>query len=365
MINIIFNTFKVKYSKLDHLIVNNCTDVNKKSRVNVFINLEPIFNKLLKTDIDEYMQVKGKEKLHEVISNIINIAAHYRLFFTKNKIYSRVYLYTGFPFNSKYENSMFIDHYRKSIKHKLTKDARYTTISAILTSAITFTQTILEYIDGVHLITSDFIEPSLIPSIIHENTENDFINFIVSSDKYEYQYVNKDGWYIIRPKQENSYIVTHNNLIGTIKWESKVLNDVKVGPNFYPFILSLTGNKYRDIIGIQGLGIAKTIKMIDKSIKQGLISSKADNINTLLKIIKDSYIPLVTTNHRVIDLRTQLISTSPRNKYDIIDSIINKFDPDSLKKINDEIMVGYPIYLTELTAANNLLSKSKTSINLW
>lgn len=74
----LFNMFKVKFDKLDELISKHCTELTRDSRVNLFINLEPIIKKLAGANIEDYLKVRTEEKSYEMISNIINLASHYR-----------------------------------------------------------------------------------------------------------------------------------------------------------------------------------------------------------------------------------------------------------------------------------------------
>jgi hypothetical protein len=278
---VIFNLFKVKYTKLDELLSKYCTNVDPHSLVKVFINIEPIIRKLSSSNIEEYLRVKTEERSFDMISNIINLASHYRLFFTKNKLYSKVYLYVSYPFSkSFFKNRLIIPEYRSYYEHKYSKNPNHFVLSEVLTSAIPFTKIILEYIEGVYLIQSEHIESSLIPHIITNNQEEKSINFIISTDKYDYQYANKN-FYIIRPKQNDSYIVTKDNIIENLKYEEKVLSDINVDSRYYTFILSLLGDKYRNIEKIKRVGLANIIKMINKALKENIISDDVFNINIL------------------------------------------------------------------------------------
>jgi len=354
----IFNMFKVKYVKLDELIMRHCKEINPDSRVNLFINLEPILRKLASANVEEYLRVKSDDKSLEMISCIINLAAHYRLFFTKNKLYSRIYMYLSYPFKTSYKNRMINPNYRKAYEHKFTKDSKTIVLTKTLDAVLPFVKTILEYVEGVYLIGADSIESSLVPQVITKEFPTNHINFILSSDKYDYQYVNK-GFYIIRPKQDESYMVTQENLIDNIKLEEKIVTDISVGTNFYPFILSLLGDKYRNIEKIKKIGLSGILKMLNKALQENIIGKDVSNINILSKIVREEYRPLVLSNFYCIDIDTQMQMLNVKDIYDITKQIVDKFDNVSLKKINDEYFRHYPIYLLELTDANKLLKKKK------
>ena len=87
---VFFNMFKVKYSKLLELLREN-EDINigTDNTVHIYINLETILMKLCNPETSQYISISKTAKI-EFIANIINLAAHYRLFFTKYKIDSKI-----------------------------------------------------------------------------------------------------------------------------------------------------------------------------------------------------------------------------------------------------------------------------------
>lgn len=362
-LGIIFNLFKIKYVKLDELILSHCKEINPKSRINFFINFESILKKLSASNVDEYLKVRNSEKIYEMIAEIINLIAHYRMYFTKNRLYSKIYMYMGYPFNITYLNQEINPDYRSDYKHKYTKDRKNFHLSNTIELAIDHVKTILEYIEGVYFITSDSIEPSIIPKIILEENKENAINFILTTDRYEYQYVNK-SLYILRPKQNDSYLVSKENVIKIIKLEEKLINDIEVGSNFLPFILSLTGDKYRSIGKLKGVGVAGLLKILDKGIKENIIGKDVTNINLLERIVKPDYVPLLRMNYLCTDIDSQFMRLNVRNKHSIMSQIVDKFDNVSLKKINDQYFRMYPIHLLELTEANKLVKTRKKDIFL-
>ena len=102
----IFNCHKIKFSKLDEL-----NPLNGK-KVRFFINLESVLKRILTQYVNNYL-VARNDTLYtkkELLSNIINLAQHYRLYCAKQDIESEVYLYWNYPcgnFNNyKYNSTM-------------------------------------------------------------------------------------------------------------------------------------------------------------------------------------------------------------------------------------------------------------------
>jgi len=263
-------------------------------------------------------------------------------------------MYINHPFNVLYKNTALNINYRKSYKHRYTKDPKYTVLSNTLDGVLPFVKIILEYIEGVYFIGSGSVESAMVPEIITREFPSNHVNFLLTTDRYEYQYANK-GFYVIRPKQEDSYIVTKNNLISTLKMEERVTTDIDVGVNFTSFILSLLGDRNRDIGKIKKVGLSGILKMLDKGISDNLISKDVSNINILSSIIKPEFQPLVLSNYYAIDIDTQYSMLNARDIYDITSHIVDKFDNVALKEINDRYFIQSPLYLIELTQASSLL----------
>jgi hypothetical protein len=248
-------------------------------------------------------------------------------------------------------------------EHKYTKDPKTIILKNTLDYSLGFVKTILEYVEGVYFIEPDSIEPSLIPYVITRQSKDDNINIILSTDRYDYQYAT-EGFYIIRPKQEDSYMVTKENLINIVKLEEKITSDVLVGSNFYQFILPLLGDKYRDISKIRRVGLASILKMIAAGIKADVIGKDTYNHNVFSDILKAEYQSLFRTNFSCTNLVSQYNMLNVRDFYTIEKQIVDKFDNIALKKINDEYFKYYPIYLLELTDAGKLNKKKGPDVFL-
>ena len=114
MLNPYFNLFKVKYEILTNLLrESKDIKVSLKDNINVYIDLEPILIKLANTYINDYIKSGDKSIVYEFISNIVNLAAHYRWFFTKHKLTSRIYLCMPSITTKEFKNTAYHSDYRK------------------------------------------------------------------------------------------------------------------------------------------------------------------------------------------------------------------------------------------------------------
>jgi len=354
---IIFNLFKIRFKLLDELLTKQCKELTPNSTINMFINFEPILKKLVSANIEEYLKVKKEERAIELMSNILNLTSHYRSFFSKNKLYSKIYIYFSYPIlKNTYKNRMINVNYRKYYEDKYANNPKTFVLFQTLSTIIPLLSVITEYIEGVYLIKSNNIESSLVPYVLTNGYKDNSLNLILSNDKYEYQYVN-NNFYILNPKKQDSYIVSKENVIETIKFEDKIVNNIDIDSNLYPFIKSILGDKYRNIEKIKNLGLLTIIKTLDKAIKKGIINNNTNSINILSNIIKEEFRNQLLINYYTTSLDIQFKALTIKDIYTITEQVIDRFDNLSLKNLNDKYFTQYPIQLLELTSSITLSKK--------
>jgi hypothetical protein len=336
-------------------------EFNYKTPVNVFINFETVLSTLTKGDVEKYFRMTRKNKVFEFISNILNLASHYRLYFSKHKMFSKIFIYIGYPFDSEFKNRSINPEYRYTYQHKYGDHVTNFSTYDVVTESIAQAKTIFEFIDNVYLISSGIVEPSLIPAIINESQGNKATNIIVTKDQYEYQYVNS-GYNILRPKTDKSYILSKYNVIDTMKIESSIRANYTVDTRYLPFILSMLGNKTRNISKIHGVGLGKILKVINTSLITGSLMPNVFNINLLLDILKHDIKDILLKNYYCTDIDTQMKMLNYRDRYIILDQLKDRFDNDGLKKMNDMYFRENPINLIELTSGDKYLYKEKVDV---
>ena len=220
----LFNSFKIKYTILNELLKDE--DFFKKpcNTLNLFINLDSVFKNLCTKNIDEGIRSNDTRNLSlEMISDILNLGGHYKNYFSKLGINIELIFYAGYPYNkNKYKNLTFNKFYRKNFNDKI-NSVDNIMIKNIFEESLKLAKIISEYIDKVYIITSDIIEPSLIPHIYNTkiSTESHY-NLLITKDKYDYQYINKN-YTILRPKRNSEdYVINSNNFLDVLKKENKI-----------------------------------------------------------------------------------------------------------------------------------------------
>ena len=210
----------------------------------------------------------------------IGRAAHYRLYFTKNKIRTNIVFYMNeHDRYSKLNNTIYNKKYREKYISDYTDNPHYETVNSIMKSALTGLDTIIDYIDSVYFVTSERIESSLLPYLIVKDKMLDGqFNIMVTKDPYDLQYVNKN-FLVIYPSQDKSKILTKTNLWDLLRDEGDISSDVNLPSYLYSFMLSTIGDKRRGIGKIKGVGwnsiyknILKLFKKFDIDMEDEIIS---------------------------------------------------------------------------------------------
>lgn len=341
-----FNMHKVKFDQMNKMFEKHVNGLSKPtgadSMVNVFINLEPIIRRLSRPDIIERM-INDPNKELRFVSNVINLAAHYRLYFKHLRMKNRLYLYFGYPFTGDFGENMDVKGYRKSYRDKFTIDPYGAHIGTLVDNALPIIKTILTYIGGVYLLTADYYEPSLIPHIIEDKYQlSADLNVLVTNDRYEYQYASHD-WLIIRPKTQKHYMINPMNVLEVMALEDKVgVSTTGISNGYLPIILSFLGSQDRDIEKIHGVGMSRMITMIQKGIRTGHLTKNTTSFQSFSAIIKDDVKQRILDNYIVTDLETQYAplrnSKSLKTTLDMM--MVDHYDNVGLKKINEQYFEG-------------------------
>ena len=340
-----FNMFKIKYSKLDELLSEVDFDIGEE--IVIFINLESVLKKIT-TTITDKENVMFYKRNTILTACVFNLIAHYRYYFHKRAICSRIYIYGPESMDKEYLNNEYNKDYRKFIS--LMNMDNTTSIGTNYKNSIRIIKTILNYVEGVNFITSGIIEPSVIPLVIKKQL--DLYNkqyFLITDDKYDYQYI-KENFRILKPRQEKSLLITDENVMDILKEKTKCKNIDNPDINFLPFIISMLGDKYRNIDKIKGIGIAKIYNEIKRGLEENIITNDVVNLNSLINIIPENFQNDFAINYMTTSIFEQYKKLSDVEIKYITNQIIDKYDGGYIKKLNDEFFIDFPLNTIEINS---------------
>lgn len=340
-----FNMYKIKYVILDELLKN--IEFKKAEEINIFINLESVLKKIKYTTEDKENIFYGPKRNLNLISCIFNLVSHYRRYFDKRGLCSKVFIYGPEGKDVQYLNREYIKDYRRNVFIKETTDT--VSIGNMYMKIIPMLKDIIAYVKDVYFITSGIIEPSLVPKIINSVLPNKNKNILITSDVYEYQYT-KEDFYILKPKMDNSILIDKTKVMDVLKNRVKCKSSLEPDVNFISFILSIIGDSYRSITKINKVGISTIFKLIDTGIKNNIINNNVENINILLEIVEEYNQNQIMLNYLCTSITEQEKRISAAEEIYIKNQLINKHDAGYLRDVNDKYFMEYPLNIIEINS---------------
>lgn len=365
------NSFKVKYMYLDKLFNGALETKNKKGRqqvevANIFINFESLYNCTRNNSVEKHLKAASTKELSSIyrcmISNFINVAAHYRKYFTNKKIKTRIFFYYNeIPDeNMIYNNTAMVPNYRHHFMKSL-KNLDLLTVSSIIQESIQFMKIITEYIDDVYMVGTTSVESSLVPFIVDMNNKHPSnINIVVSKDLYDLQYTNYN--YLVITKHKNDpVLLTKKNVMQYLLFKHKMETPKRIAHHLLvPFILSCIGDRKRSIPGVKSFGFTRTYNALLELYESGYIMDEAEesiSISNLTHVIKHDEVKLFSKedlssellrSYRVTDLESQYSVLSDVQQDAIFDQLTNRTDTEALMDINETYFTDFPLMLVEL-----------------
>lgn len=357
----IFNMLKVKFDVLDQLNVLDRT----KEQVMVFINLEDPFRYLLNQRNDVQLkaaQCSIADIQLNLISNVINLGQHYRLYCKKNKKSSRVFLYWNYPKGS-YNNRIYWSKYRDDFDKRFGINTNAEYVTRCIEQMVPILNSIIPFINQVYLVSGGPVESSLIPKIVMPAYDDGVPKqcIIVSRSRYDYQYL-YDDFTIIEPRGANSCIVDNTNVIDHMKQKKNIKNPMTVPSSLLSFILALLGDEHRGIPKIEGFGLLSIIKAIHTALEHHFISETTQDIDLLSSILNETYRSRFERNYHMVNLELQMEDVTPVQAEMITSQLIDKYDDRTLNAMNERYFLRDPIMLVD-TASEQAFRQGRISAN--
>ena len=370
MIDPIFHMYKIKHTTLDRLNILDQT----KDRVHIYISLESVFNKLVNPRVNNYLMASIREENDKsalklmLISHIINLAQHYRLYCAKHRKESRVILYWNYPTSLSYLNRKYIVEYRSYYNHKMfhNDDCRF--LTDCIKDAFHVLEKMIGFINEVYLISGGELESSVVPLIVEKEVYGDYTDhvqkIIISDSKYDFQYVNH-GFTVVESAKDKSVVVTTGNVIDLLKERMGVKSILTVPNSLIPFVICLLGDRYRNIPKLAGVGLSTILKMASMAIQNHIITDTTKDVDMLSSIISENYREQFRNNYLCTNIEYQIKEANPYVVSKIKGQVIDKFDDRTLKEMNEKYFLHCPIMLVETKTNQVMGTYSERSPLKW
>lgn len=352
--SVCFNILKMKYKDYDESLTSKNFLV-PNDKINVFINLETIY-KHLSMIMDLEKKIVIQRDFDEImISNILNLAAHYKRFFVNNGLDTKVYLYNT-DFNSdEFDQFKYNEDYRSYYLVKFNDNPKFALLTERLKGQILpDVKTYCEFIPNVYYISAKNIEGSLVPYIISK-LDTSRKNLIIGGELYDTQYSiipNFVNHYIKRSFNVNAiYSDTKGYLKDILKKDDSYLSMVDMFNNYnmYCTLMSVIGDKSRSIDGVTGCGPKTLQKYIDAGIAQHIIQNETTNPEILGDIFHDNEMKEEFVNNfycsSIIPMYNELTNAQ---ECSIAQQILDRIDINTLQLLNTTKFYNHPLLLEGL-----------------
>ena len=354
--SVCINSMQINYPTLDN-IITKMDFINPDDKVNVFLNIESILRNIsMVRDVERKIYMAGSELTTILSSKLINYAAHYKSFFRRNNLRTRVFLYMTDLQSDDFPERQINPDYRCYYLTKYTKNPKYMQLSEeMVQTIIPITKTILDFINDVYFVTGKNIDGSMIPYIIDKD-EPGWKNIIVSSDKSETQYNFYDNFRSIYLKRGAGLSILGTTLTDFIadmtkrpKDQITEISKLYENKGFYLLLLSVLGDKYRTVDGISNIGLVTLTKLIQKGISENIVTSSTTNVDLLSSIFDDDNEKDLVDNFSVLNIETKYQTLTKSQINDVTSQVIDRTDVSSLQQLNAKNFYKHQLNLEALT----------------
>ena len=355
--SVCFNMVKMRYSQFDQ-IVDGMNYLCPTDNINVFINFEMILKFLTGIkDVDSKVQLNPNFDTI-IISNMLNLAAHYKRFFVGNNLHTRVFLYMTDLSSTKFKEYELYEDYRSYYLMKYKNNPKYECMMHIFKEKI-FPQAkvIFGFIPDVYFVEGKDMDGSLIPLVIG-NQDLSYKNFIITSDILETQYNQYPNFSVFLMKRNPTNQSTTYNLQGYLEsgfrlriTEENIASYLSLYQNraFYLALLASYGEKYRCIDRVSDLTPLRVTKCLSDGLYNHVIQPTTESMDLISKVLPPQVRDEFLESFALIDFSYKEKKMSKEDIYNIQSQLVDRFDNNSLLELNRTKFVNNQLMLEELT----------------
>lgn len=355
--SVCFNILKMRYKDYDESLTNK-NFLYPSDKINLFINLESVLKNISMISDLEKKLILQRDFRTILVSNILNLAAHYKRFFVNNGLDTRVYLYHTHLESDYFTQYKYNDEFRTYYLVKYNSNPKFIYLTdALKDDILPEVKTYCEFIPNVYYISAKNIEGSLVPYII-ANEDSTRKNLIITGDLYDTQYSllpNFVNHYFHNGYNKNSITSTVDNYLKEItKKDDKDIPSSMISLfQNYPFyctLLSVIGDKTRSIDGVSRIKTMTVYKCLEKGIQENEIQINTSNPNLIGEIFHDEEIKEeFVNNYYCTSLIAMYKELTETDKKSIFYQRKDRIDVDSLMRLNQTEFVNHPLILEALT----------------
>jgi hypothetical protein len=339
--------YYIKYTNMQELVNFAFVDSNPADSIDVYIDV-----------FDMLKQIYGRNiyavKQYVVVTAVINLAAHIREYFrTRHRMYTRIFLvYAENDTNNHKQFYMGFgdDSYKSTIDFARNNE--------FIKSQLEMVKIIVGYINNVYFVEKH----TMFPMFVYDNIlKNDGMPaVIITKNTLAYQIPSLvKNVALFRPRKHNkedtSFCVNTSN--GLLQYYSKLTsyktieNMQLINPQHLSLLMAMTGNPQFNVKGITNATVA--VRLLYTSIANGdILNAHMTDIDYVYYVMPELSKYIDSTNfafrYKALDLSYQYLLYTYMPEALDYSWMINLYDPDSVKYINDKYFFDNPLNLESL-----------------
>lgn len=354
--NILYGSY-IRYERLYEMTKYAFYGDTDSNDVNIFIDaysvLKSLYGRGLGFEIDDSCVIA---------SCLINLAIHLRAYFeTRHRVASKVYIVYGGarPMNA------FVNYPQYNTKNIVMEDSNFY-LKSLIKDNLDIVDLLSRYLHDIFCIVDLEAEFNCIVSglIQLDNKDGRVPNIIYSKDPLAYQLVAfEKRTFLYRPKKKGnedaSWVVTKSTLYDAYRYGE--LGNTKQLPcsldvRMFSIYQAISGVRSRSINSIKSAN--STVTLLEKAVADGMFNNGFNSsaifnvpLNPFEKMFHGTQIDpaLVTNRFAAIDLQFQtLLFSFGYTGMNIKENIINLYNPQEVRNINDRYFQKYPLDLNRV-----------------
>lgn len=341
----------IKWNILNQVLVD--LKLESGSEVDLFINFESILknickNKKFNIQMNFYLQ----KIVIELESSILNLIAHYRAYFKKNKIRCNIYFY--YTDLSKSNNQLMkteSKYYRNYYFNKYINNPEFKNISRLMNIVVPDLEVILKFIEGVYLIKTSKIDGSLVPKLLSVNKSiiitEDLFDTIYNFEDFKVLYIrSKDG-----SLKNRLVLVEPIEIVNSFLEESNIFNlGIFSNELYFKLLLTFKGSIIRNItpLSSENLSLLDFSKLLRSRVSEGLILENFKSIESVLDFVPKGIKDELKKSFKLFDLNLHLSKVTESISQELKDQVVDEFDNESLMSLNNQRFLEFPVNLVDL-----------------
>lgn len=341
----------IKYETLNEHINSHPIKLTPGDQVNVFINFEIVLRNLsFEKSILDRVNFHKKKLILEVESSILNIIAHYKTYFN-GKYDTKIYFYyTDLGFR-KQQMSVYNKYYRSYYQNRYMQNPQFKSMGTIMKNIIIpEVELILSYIPNSYFLKSKTFDSSVIPQIVSSFSEAK--NIIITSDIFDTLYLFNPNFIVVYDNRKFAAGTIMSEIDPIVRSVIKHEDPFDLGlfhsELYYKLLLSVKGNKIRNIISARGFGYGKLLKLLKDGIDSDIVLRDFESIDSVIELFPEKFREDIKTAFQCTDIGLQYSLLSETDIDEIKNQIVDKVDTASLEALNNKRFAEFPLNLAGL-----------------